>query len=614
MKKTALATAIVSLLSLAYTSPVFAQNTTTETDETMVVTANRFEQSAKDVIAPVEVVTKEDIEAMQAKSLDEVLRRLPGVQIGKNGGYGQQTSLFIRGTESDHVLVLMNGVRLGSATSGRTDINKISLNGVERVEYIRGPRTAVYGADAIGGVINIITSTTDEYTEVTAGIGSNQYQQLSAVTSTKVTDKLYVKVAVSQEKEDGFSSYSEDASGYDPISDADNDGFDSTNLSLELAYQFSDRFISRLNVDYSEGSVDYDPAESNKDSQNYNVALSNEYVTNKWHTTFMIATNQDHNDEYPEYNAYEKIVYDTKRDTIYINSFYNLDENTTLGFGFDWYKDDISESTNVELYEETERTNTAAFVTGVYNNSVVQLEASVRTDENQRYGNATTWQLGFGYKITDSLRFTANSGTAFKAPTFNDLYDPLTCYPGFGCYGGNSKLKPEESTNNEVAAEFDYDFVFFRLAAYRNNITNLITGDVLENVGKAKIEGIELSSSFETGPIMHQASFDWMDPTNEDTGEVLARRAKRSGKWNSSYMISDFLFDLSYLYQGERLDYSGASMLDSYSLFDLAGTYFITDSFSLSARIANMFNEEYETAGGYNTQERSYYGTATYKF
>ena len=614
MKKTALATAIVSLLSHAYTSPVFAQNTTTETDETMVVTANRFEQSAKDVIAPVEVVTKEDIEAMQAKSLDEVLRRLPGVQIGKNGGYGQKTSLFIRGTESDHVLILMNGVRLGSATSGVAAINAISLNGVERVEYIRGPRTAIYGADAIGGVINIITSTTDEYTEVTAGIGSNQYQQLSAVTSTKVNDNFYVKVAVSQEKEDGFSAYSESNSSYDPNKDSDNDGFESNNLSLELAYKFSESFTSRVNVDYSEGSVDYDPAESSKDSKNYNVALSNEYKTDKWITSLVVATNQDHNDEH-SYSSwtgtYSDSIFETQRDSIYLNSFYQLTNELNVGAGIDWYKDDVSNSTDASTFNETSRTNLAGFVTGVYQKDDLQLEASLRNDDNQRYGSNTTWQFGVGYQVIEHYKLTFNSGTAFRAPTFNDLYATNPVYGD----SGNPNLKPEQSENMEVALVVDYSLATVRLAAYKNKITDLITyGTPSENVDKATIEGIEISSSFDTGPIFHQVSFDWMDPKNEETGEVLARRAKKSGKWNSSYAINDFLFDLSYLYQGERLDYSGGDMLDAYSLFDLAGTYFITDSFSVSARIANMFNKEYETAGGYNTQERSYYGTATYKF
>ena len=345
MKKTALATAIVSLLSHAYTSPVLAQNTTTETDEIMVVTANRFEQSAKDVIAPVEVVTKEEIEAMQAKSLDEVLRRLPGIQVGKSGGYGQQTSLFVRGTESDHILVLMNGIRIGSATAGNAAINLISLNGVERVEYIRGPRTAIYGADAIGGVINIITSTTEEYTSVTGGLGSNNYKQSGAVTSRKVNENLYIKAAVSQEKEDGFSVSSNPT-------DLDDDGFESTSVSLEAMYQFSESFLSRVNFDYSEGSVEYDPSKSYKDYKNYNIALSNEYKTDKWHSTFVIATNQDHNDEHSFYNNYDKEVFETKRDTVYLNTFYSVTDELNFGAGLDWYEDDVSDSTGVIHFED----------------------------------------------------------------------------------------------------------------------------------------------------------------------------------------------------------------------------------------------------------------------
>lgn len=162
MNRTMLAMTVASLLPHA--SHLYAQETSI--DETMVVTANRFEQSVNSTLAPVVVVTKEDIQSTQAKSIEEVLRRLPGIQVSSNGGYGQLASIYTRGTESDHTLILVNGVRVSSATAGLTAISSLPLNGVERIEYVRGPRTAVYGSDAIGGVINIITSYTGDETEL----------------------------------------------------------------------------------------------------------------------------------------------------------------------------------------------------------------------------------------------------------------------------------------------------------------------------------------------------------------------------------------------------------------------------------------------------------------
>ncbi len=266
-----------------------------------------------------------------------------------------------------------------------------------------------------------------------------------------------MKVAVSQEKEDGFSAYSESNSNYDPSKDSDNDGFESNNLSLELAYKFSESFNSRVNIDYSEGSVDYDPAASSKDSKNYNVALSNEYKTDKWVTSLVVATNQDHNNEH-SYSSwtgvYTDATFETQRNSVYLNSFYQLTNELNVGGGIDWYKDDVSNSTDAAKFDETSRTNLAGFVTGVYQKDDLQLEASLRNDDNQRYGNNTTWQFGVGYQVIEHYKLTFNSGTAFRAPTFNDLYSTNPIYGD----SGNPNLKPEQSENMEVALIVDYFF------------------------------------------------------------------------------------------------------------------------------------------------------------
>ncbi|MCG9598669.1 TonB-dependent receptor [Vibrio sp. Isolate25] len=595
MNRSILAIAVASLLphaSLSYAQAVSA-------DETMVVTANRFEQSSSDVIAPIEIVTKEEIEAIQAKSLTEVLRRLPGVQIASNGGYGQTTSVFIRGSESDHVLVLMNGVRIGDAYSGGAAINAISLNGVERIEYIRGPRTAIYGSDALGGVINIITSYTDPQIEVSAGLGSDNLNQVQLLVAEEITENTWGKLSLNRLETDGF-----DVTVSDAGDQGDDDGFKSEDAALELGVRFNENWTARLNGDYADTFVEYDQGEI--EQRLYNLSLVTQYQTESFHSDLVLGTNEDKK-YYPSFDS----NYQTNRDTMTWSNFFALANDMSVNAGIDWYKDDVS-STSSDL-DETSRTNTAVYLTGLYNGDVLQLEGSARTDDNQRYGRNNTWQLGLGYRFSEHYRVTGNTGTAFKAPTFSDLYSPLVCYPT--CYSGNPNLKPEESKNYEVAIEADYSYLSVRLAAYRNDIDNLILGDIKENVGEARIEGIEISSTFETGPISHSASFDWMDPKDLDNDEQLARRAKHSGKWNMTYFGSDWQVDISYLYQGERPDLTANDItLDSYSLVDFAGTYFVSDSFSVRARISNLLDEEYETAGGYNTQDRSYFASVKYQF
>lgn len=195
----------VSLLTAlsATAFSVWAQDS--NTDNTLVVTANRFQQPVDTVLAPTSVVTREDIDRWQSKSLTDVMRRLPGVDIAQNGGLGQLSSVFIRGTNSSHVLVLIDGIRLNQAgVTGSSDLSQIPVSLVQRVEYVRGPRSAVYGSDAIGGVINIITTRDKDGTTLTAGVGSNGYQNYDASTQQKLGDNTRVTLAGNYEYTKGF--------------------------------------------------------------------------------------------------------------------------------------------------------------------------------------------------------------------------------------------------------------------------------------------------------------------------------------------------------------------------------------------------------------------------
>lgn len=178
---------LLTALSLTAFSGWAQDNTTTDSNDDMVVTANRFKQPISTVLASTDVVTRDDIERWQAKSINDVLRRLPGVDIAQNGGPGQLSSVLIRGTESRHVLILIDGVRLNQAgISGSSDLSQIPVSLVQRMEYIRGPRSAVYGSDAIGGVINIITERETLGSTLTAGMGSNGYQNYGGSTQQKL--------------------------------------------------------------------------------------------------------------------------------------------------------------------------------------------------------------------------------------------------------------------------------------------------------------------------------------------------------------------------------------------------------------------------------------------
>lgn len=598
MNRTMLAMTVASLLPHA--SLLYAQDTSI--DENMVVTANRFEQSMDSTLAPIVVVTKDDIQSTQAKSIEEVLRRLPGIQVASNGGYGQTASVYIRGTESDHALILVNGVRVSSATTGSTAIGSLPLNGVERIEYVRGPRTAVYGSDAIGGVINIITSYTGDETELWVEGGSDKYQKYAVSTANQIGENGWIKVSVNREKTDGFSATNENNSYFDP----DDDGSDHTDLLLELGTKPTEELSFKWNTNYTEGDIEFDDGEQKQKLLSSSIVGT--YKTDSLSSELILATSRDQSSFMGSSDNYE-----TNRVSVAWQNSYQVNSELLMLGGVDWANDDVSESTT--KYTETSRSNLGVYTSGLYSKDKVQAEMSLRVDDNEQYGDYTTWQVSSGYQLTPIYRLSAMAGTAFKAPTFNDLYYPASQWGD----SANPNLTPEESLNYEIALDVNLSLADFRIALYQNEISDLISRSSStgknENIAKAEIKGIELVGEFATGALFHSASIDVMDTENKDTGKELVRRSKYSAKWNVSYTYYDWNFDLSYLYRGESYDDAvNNTKLDAYSLVDFSTHYYITDNLIARGKIANLFDEDYETSYGYNTQERSYYAGLNYKF
>ena len=588
MKKSLLAMAVVS--SVSYAPVSLAQQT--QSDETVVVTANRFAQTVKSTTVPVEVVTRQDIERIQANNLLEVLRTLPGVQVATNGGYGQSQSLFVRGTNSNHVLVLIDGVRFGSATSGTAAISAIPLVGVERIEFLRGSRAALYGSDAIGGVINIITATTGSEHKVTATAGSDNYYSGQLLTSGNVSKKLHMSLGLSGVDTDGYSV---------KTSEPDRDGYRAKSATTNVHYQVNDNWDTGLLVMTEKGNVEYDGYYNRGDETLYNIVTRLNYRDSDWQSRLTASTNQDKSDSF---SSSSKGRYQTNRHEFSFDNQYALTEALSLGGGINWYKDDVSQSS--VAYDEGSRSNLGVYLNSLYQLEKYDVEAAVRSDDNQRYGQNTTWQLGAGYKVNSIYRVTANVGTAFKAPTFNQLY-----YPNYG----NPDIKPEKSTNYEVGMTASYDIADVSLNVYRNELTDMIGSSPLQNYDEVTINGVEVGSSFATGPLEHKVSYDFTDAEDKDTGKELARRAKHSAKWNVIYQLEQWSFNVDYLFQGKRYDdSSNDDKLGAYSLVDISTAYHFINGVTLSGKIGNLFDKEYQTAKGYETPDRKYYATVSYQF
>lgn len=597
-------------------------------NNTMVVTANRFQQPVNTVLAPTTVVTREDIDRWQAKSMTDVMRRLPGVDIGQNGGLGQKSSLFIRGTESRHVLVLIDGIRLNQAgISGSSDLSQIPISLVQRIEYIRGARSAVYGSDAVGGVVNIITTREKNGTTLTAGVGSNGYQSYDAATQQLLGDSTTATLAGNYKYTKGFDVVANGNS--DPVQ-PDRDGFMSKLLYGAVDHQFNEKISGFLRGYGYDNRVDYDNFYNY--SGNY-LQDTRQLYSQTWDTglrfqegiystqligSYSHGKDYDYDPRLGMHDSSARLVDSQQYNAQWGNT---LQVGTgTVSAGVDWQEQVIKpESTTVN--REESQNNTGLYLTSQQRFDSIVLEGSLRGDDHSEYGWHSTWQTGASWEFVEGYRLIASYGTAFKAPNMEQLYAKS---------GSNRNLKPEESKQWETGVEGLSGPVTWRISGYRNDIDNLLdstsgTNWVYQNIGKAKIKGIEATAAFDTGPLGHRISYDYVDSRNGITDVPLTRRAKQQVKYQLDWQVQDLDWSLTYQYLGSRYDKDYGvyiPALDDYqtvklggvSLWDLAVSYPVTSHLTVRGRIANLFDKEYETAYGYQTAGREYYLSGSYTF
>lgn len=621
----------LSLCALSVTAiSLWAQNGYAQAnDETQIVTANRFAEPVSGLLAPTTVVTRDEIDRWQARSLTDVMRRLPGVDVAQNGGLGQQSSLFIRGTESRHVLILIDGIRLNQAgISGSSDLSQIPLSLVQRIEYIRGARSAVYGSDAIGGVVNIITGRAQPGSTLTAGVGSRGYQAYDGSTQQALGDATTLTLAGNYTYTRGYDVVAGYPNSYGPAQH-DRDGFMSKTLYGTLEHQFSDELSGFVRGYGFDNRTAYDGSYSYDESFTRIVGLADtrQLYSQTWDTGLRF-----HRDVYStqliaSYGHTKDINYDPRNgrygaaSTLDDVTQYNLQwGNTvqvgqgTISAGIDWQKETTEPGTNY-LSDGYEQRNTGLYLTGQQQVGSVTLEGAVRSDDNNQFGWHNTWQTAASWEFISGYRLFASYGTAFKAPNLSQVYSPLY---------GNRDLDPEKSKQWEGGVEGLSGPVNWRVSGYRNDIDNLIDSDPQTfryyNTQQARIKGVEATAGFDTGPLTHQLSYDYVDARDGITDQPLIRRAKQQVKYQLDWTLYTFDWSVTYHYLGERYDTDFNSTPSrrvksgGVSLWDLAVSYPVTSQLTVRGRIANLFDKDYETAYGYQTPGREYYLSGSYTF
>ncbi|KFI11539.1 TonB-dependent receptor [Vibrio coralliilyticus] len=606
MNRSILAIAVASLLPHASLS--YAQEASA--DETMVVTASRFEQSEASVLASVTTITREEIDTLQAKSLTEVFKYVPGVQLGESGDSFHSTSIFIRGSESKHSLILLNGVKVNSASQGGFDLSLLPVEIIERIEIIRGPRAAVYGADAIGGVINFITHQAgDSLHQIKTSMGSDSYYQTSWQSRGQINEKTYGTFFVNYKETDGYNikeGTSKDIGG--------EYGGESKDFTASLFHELSSKVQLNLDVFYSDSLSEFNGSNSSfattlneRDAEFFQVSGGALYSNNAMSSRLSFSKSIQESTSYPVSEREHVSTYKTNRTSLnWLNSFF-VEDGFKVNAGLDVVNEDVSSGT-VD-YVKKDRTNTGVFITSTKELGQFTLDGSVRFDDDTSFDNFTTWSAAIAYDFNEKLRVYGSYGTAFKAPSFYDLYDPTS---------GNPNLKVEESASSEIGLIGQFELIDWRLSAYVSKLEDMII--YYEHLNwaptntDADISGIEFEGSFDTGPIYHTVGLAYMDPEDSE-GKQLARRAKETASWIGTFTQDSWDLSLSMVYQGDRYDdYSNNNKLEAYSLWNLSTNYYVTSNITLSGKVNNLLDEDYQTAKEYLTPERSYYLSASYQF
>ncbi|MBB1481123.1 MULTISPECIES: TonB-dependent receptor domain-containing protein [Pseudoalteromonas] len=613
LNKSTLGVAIAAALSFSVSAE--------QSIERLTVTANKFEQSITDVLASVTVIERSDIETSNVRDLPSLLATQVGFQINSNGGFGQSSGVSLRGSSSRHTLILVDGVRTGSATLGYKSISNIPLNSIERIEIVKGSRAAVYGSDALAGVINIITRT-KESVSLDATFGTDAYQNYQ-VAGTTVVDDVKASFNAGFEKTDGFDVLQ----GVAP----DEDGYENKNLGFNIHY--ADELLGELKAlgQYSEGNAQYDNAFSpidsiveNNEFENYQLGLGwdKSFTDHKHSINVAIATDDSDNKGYDYTGAIVTNSYKTKRKQFDYHGSYNASQVLTVNGGLNWYKDEIY--TNGKAYLADSKVAKAAFLGGYFDDNKVIANLALRLDDDEQFGNETTYAAAVGYHLNKRATLRLSQSTGFKAPTFNDLYFPDPLSPG------NPNLAPETSTNQELGLSLDFSQAKLDISIFRNNIENLIAWAPNaagkwqpENINEARHEGVEFSFANTVLGFDNQFNFTYLNAENTETGVAQTYVSPRTVNWSVAKQWGDFDagFDMQY-----RSDRQGkVTELSSYTLWNLTANYQFNSALSFSARVENLFDKQYNAVDSsmdyatgevfyYNTVDRRFFVGASYQF
>ncbi len=592
--------ALVVALSLSPLS-LFAQTAVPQL-ESVVVTASRSPQILQETIGDVTVVGRDELQRAGGDSVTAILARQPGVQVTDNGGRQTPSGVMLRGANANHTLLLIDGMRVNSSVQGGASWSALDPSAIERIEILRGAASSLYGSDAIGGVVNIITRKGDADRPFSAwadfGVGSHETFKAATGFSGAHGGWDYA-LSASGTDSAGYSTASKAAAygNYNP----DDDGYHQHTVTGSLGHRWAKGqhlgfsfYNSYINGEYDAGEWTH-PARALTRLQSYALTSTND-ITDTWESVVRFGLSKE---------AYDDRVWDTRFSSL--QRLYSWQNNLQLAkdHKLSAYIERIEERPLHSAGLDVNRRDTNA-VGAVYTGRIGRhnVQASLRNDNISGYGNETTGGLGYDFELDDAWSVGVAGNTGFHAPTFSDLY-----FPG----SENPDLQPEKSRNIEARVRYSKNGLNLGATVYQNKIRDLLNWDNatfrMENVSRATIRGVTLTGEYAWDATTLRASADFMRPRDDETGDRLLRRARQQYMVAAEHQIEAWRLGAEFQYTGDREDTavnpdtfeSYRTTLGGYSLVNLTAAYDLNPNASVQLRWNNVFDKDYANAYGYRT-------------
>ena len=592
-----------ALISVACLTAVSAHAQSTDSLSPVVVTATRSPTALTDILADVSVFDRDQIDRSGATAVSEVLSRLPGISISQTGGPGSTTGVFVRGSDSRFTAVYVDGVRIDSQSTGGASWEALPLSQVERIEVLRGPAAAIYGSDAVAGVVQIFTREGVTGFRPSLGGALSSYGTKEANASLRGgDDKIRYALSLAQDQSKGFNAKL--------TGNPDLDGYRNQSFSGRLVLQLNaDQKLdfTALQNDQKSGYDGYTPGlndQALRKLQTLGLKWSTQW-TDKWKTQLGLTKGTDRYETSPS-------VYLTQTQT----TGYSLRNELTMGAGLlaldlERRADELDNSSTTPAL--TSRHQDALAVGYGRRMGAHSLQVNARHDNDSELGQKSSGGLAYGYAITRTLRVTASTGTAFRVPT---LFQRFSVY-------GSANLKPETSSSHEIGLRWLSGPDRAAVVVYQNTLSNLIDyvsgpgscvngvgtyAGCYNNVGHARMSGVTLSANTAVANVHLGASLDVMKPLNLDTHKDLARRARNQVKFTADMPVDDWRLSGELQYVGERFDNaSNTTRLAPYALIGISAGKSISHDWRLLTKINNLTDKNYTLANGYSTPGRVFY-------